>query len=81
MPDGKVKALNLDYYKGKYLILLFYPFDFTYVCPTEILSFSNSVSKFNELGAEVLAISTDSVFVHMNWRKVPIKEGGVGQDL
>ena len=60
------------------MILLFYPFDFTYVCPTELIAFSENVSKFRELGAEVLGVSTDSHFTHLAWIKTDRKEGGLG---
>merc|ERR1712086_80384 len=72
-------SISLDDYKGKYLVLVFYPFDFTYVCPTELIAFSDSLSKFNEIGAEVLGISTDSHFTHLAWVKTPRTEGGLGK--
>lgn len=62
--------------QGKYVVLLFYPMDFTFVCPTEILAFSNKMDEFKEIGAEVLGISTDSKFVHVAWTKTPREEGG-----
>lgn len=68
-------------YKGKWKVLLFYPFDFTFVCPTEILSFSANVPKLQEIGAEVLAISTDSHHTHLNWIRTARKDGGLGEDL
>ena len=64
--------------KGKYLILVFYPFDFTYVCPTELVAFSDAITQFKALGAEVLGISTDSHFTHLAWLKTPRSQGGVG---
>ena len=73
------KTVSLDDYKGKYLVLVFYPFDFTYVCPTELISFSDNMSKFKEIGAEVLGISTDSHFTHLAWIKTPRTEGGLGK--
>jgi alkyl hydroperoxide reductase subunit AhpC len=66
-------------YKGKYLIMLFYPFDFTYVCPTELIAFSESVHKFEEIGAKIVGISTDSHFTHLAWIKTPRSQGGVGK--
>jgi peroxiredoxin (alkyl hydroperoxide reductase subunit C) len=59
-------------------VLLFYPFDFTYVCPTELVAFSNAIDQFRALGAEVLGISTDSHFTHLAWLKTPRNQGGVG---
>lgn len=66
-------------YKGKYLILLFYPFDFTYVCPTELIAFSENIDKFKSAGAEVIGISTDSHYTHLAWIKTPRSKGGLGK--
>ena len=63
--------ISLSDYKGKYVVIVFYPFDFTYVCPTELLSFSENIQKFRDLGAEVLAVSTDSHFTHLAWINTP----------
>ena len=78
--DGKheFKSIGLDDYKGKWVVLLFYPFDFTYVCPTELIAFSEKQPKFKEIGAEVLGVSTDSHFTHLAWLKTPRNEGGLG---
>ena len=73
-----VKLKSSDY-KGKYLVLLFYPFDFTYVCPTEIIAFSENYSRFTEIGADVVGISVDSQFTHLAWIKTARKDGGVGK--
>jgi alkyl hydroperoxide reductase subunit AhpC len=70
--------LSLSDFKDKYVVLVFYPFDFTYVCPTELISFSENVAKFKELGAEVIGISTDSHFTHLAWLKQNRSEGGLG---
>jgi alkyl hydroperoxide reductase subunit AhpC len=78
--DGeKFVKKNSEEYKGKYLIMLFYPFDFTYVCPTELISFSENVKKFREINAEVVGVSTDSHFTHLAWVKTPRNQGGVGK--
>jgi peroxiredoxin (alkyl hydroperoxide reductase subunit C) len=58
---------SLDDYRGKWLVLFFYPADFTFVCPTEVLAFSDKVPAFAELGAEVLGVSTDGVYCHQAW--------------
>ena len=76
--DGSFKKVSLGDYAGKYLVLLFYPFDFTYVCPTELIAFSESIGAFRDLGAEVLGISTDSHFTHLAWTRTPRNEGGLG---
>ena len=60
-------------------MLLFYPFDFTYVCPTELIAFSENIAKFKELNTEVLGISTDSHFTHLAWLKTKREEGGIEQ--
>ena len=70
--------ISLDDYQGKYLVLLFYPFDFTYVCPTELIAFSEATSQFSEINASVLGVSTDSHFTHLAWINTPRTEGGLG---
>lgn len=76
--DGKFKKVSLNDYEGKYLAVLFYPFDFTYVCPTELTSFSDSLDRFKAINSDVIAISTDSHFTHLAWTKTPRNQGGVG---
>ncbi|TNV75667.1 hypothetical protein FGO68_gene12686 [Halteria grandinella] len=76
--DSAFKKVSLLDYQGKYVVLLFYPFDFTYVCPTELIAFSDKIDSFHELGAEVLGISTDSHFTHLAWIKTARKDGGLG---
>lgn len=61
------------------MVLLFYPFDYTYVCPTELIAFSENINKFREIGAEVLGISVDSHFTHLAWIKQDRKQGGLGK--
>jgi alkyl hydroperoxide reductase subunit AhpC len=75
---GKFHKVSLDDYKGKYLVILFYPFDFTYVCPTELIAFSDALQKFKDTNADVIAVSTDSHFTHLAWTKTAKTEGGVG---
>ena len=75
----KFSPVSLSDYTGKYVVLVFYPFDFTYVCPTELIAFSEAVSKFKDLNAEVLGVSTDSHFTHLAWLKTPRTEGGLGK--
>src|SRR5262245_51195019 len=65
--DGSFKEVKLSDYKGKWLILFFYPLDFTFVCPTEIQGFNKHYDEIKKLGAEVLAASTDSVYSHKAW--------------
>lgn len=76
-----MKALDepvaLDDYKGKYLVMLFYPLDFTFVCPTELLAFSDRIQEFHDLGCEVLGVSTDSKFSHRAWIQTPRDKNGI----
>lgn len=69
--------VKLADYAGKWLILLFYPLDFTFVCPTELTAFSDRIEELNGIGAEVIGISTDSVHSHRAWIKTPRDENGV----
>ena len=82
MPSTKnIEKLNenvqLDDYKGRWLVLLFYPLDFTFVCPTELTSFSDRYDDFEGIGAAVIGVSTDSVHSHRAWLKTPRDKGGV----
>ncbi|XP_059155214.1 peroxiredoxin-2-like isoform X2 [Physella acuta] len=76
--NGEFKKVKLADYRGKYVVLFFYPLDFTFVCPTEIIAFSDRVQEFRDIGCEVLAASTDSVFSHLAWINTPRKQGGLG---
>ncbi len=69
--------ISLSDYKGKWLILLFYPLDFTFVCPTELTAFSDRIEELNGIGAEVLGVSTDSVHSHRAWLKTPRDQNGI----
>jgi peroxiredoxin (alkyl hydroperoxide reductase subunit C) len=73
---GNFKDLNLSDYKGKWVVMFFYPLDFTFVCPTEITQFRDSLPKFKELGAAVLGVSVDSVHSHKRWIKDDLGELG-----
>jgi len=77
--DGQFKKVRLGDFKGKYLVLFFYPLDFTFVCPTEIIAFSERSDEFRNLGCEVVGCSTDSEFSHFAWIQQPRKEGGLGE--
>ncbi|XP_053927502.1 thioredoxin-dependent peroxide reductase, mitochondrial [Cuculus canorus] len=77
--NGEFKELTLDDYKGKYLVLFFYPLDFTFVCPTEIVAFSNKANEFHDVNCEVVAVSVDSHFSHLAWINTPRKSGGLGK--
>ena len=71
--------ISLSDYFGKWLVLFFYPLDFTFVCPTEIVAFSDAAEKFRAVGADVLGVSVDSKFVHRAWIKTPRDQGGLGE--
>lgn len=79
MPDGSFKEVTLSDYRGKYVVLFFYPLNFTFVCPTEIVAFSDAVKQFEELGVQVLSCSVDSHFSHLAWRNTPREKGGLGE--
>lgn len=76
--NGEFKEISLKDYKGKYVILFFYPLDFTFVCPTEIIAFSERADEFRKIGCELVACSTDSHFSHLAWVNTPRKQGGLG---
>jgi peroxiredoxin (alkyl hydroperoxide reductase subunit C) len=75
--NDKFHTYRLSDYKGKWVILFFYPLDFTFVCPTEILAFSDRLGEFRQVNAEVLGASVDSKFSHLAWTEKPREEGGI----
>jgi len=76
--DGEITTLSLDDYKGKWTVLLWYPKDFTFVCPTEIISFSDRSDEFEAINARVIGLSTDSEESHLAWVRTPRRRGGLG---
>jgi alkyl hydroperoxide reductase subunit AhpC len=76
--NEEFQTVKLSDYRGKYVVLFFYPLDFTFVCPTEIIAFSDKIEEFHKRGAEVLGVSVDSQFSHLAWIKSPRSEGGLG---
>jgi peroxiredoxin (alkyl hydroperoxide reductase subunit C) len=76
--DGSIAPLKLSSYKGKWVVLFFYPLDFTFVCPTEIIAFSDRSADFKAIGAELIGVSVDSAFTHLAWRNTARKDGGLG---
>ncbi len=76
---GEFKAVSLADYKGKYVVLFFYPLDFTFVCPTEIIAFSDRIDEFVKRDTVVLGCSTDSRFSHKAWIDTPRTKGGLGE--
>lgn len=71
--NGQFKEIKLDDYIGKYLVLFFYPLDFTFVCPTELIAFSDRIKEFKDLDCNVVGVSTDSHFSHFSWINMPRK--------
>ncbi|KAL5102789.1 Thioredoxin-dependent peroxide reductase mitochondrial [Taenia crassiceps] len=76
--DGQFKEIELRNYLGKYLVLFFYPLDFTFVCPTELIAFSDRIDEFTKIGCNIIGVSTDSHFSHLSWINTPRKAGGLG---
>ncbi len=81
MPNNEInEKFNLhSYLNGKIGVLFFYPLDFTFVCPSEIISFNNHLKEFKDRGAEVIGVSVDSKFTHLAWKNTEINKGGIGQ--
>lgn len=77
--NGQKKTISLNDYKDKWKILFFYPLDFTFVCPTEIVAFSDAADKFKAVNCELVACSVDSFFSHLAWTKQARAEGGLGE--
>ena len=77
--DGEEITLSLEDFKGKWLILLFYPLDFTFVCPTELVAFSDAADQFKAVNAEIVGVSVDSVHTHLAWMRPPRSQAGVGE--
>ena len=75
---SEFKEISLSDFKGKWLVLFFYPLDFTFVCPTEIIAFNNKLDEFKALNAEVVGCSVDSQFSHLAWKALPRNKGGLG---
>ena len=80
LPNDEIAQVTLsDFIDKKYVVLFFYPLDFTFVCPSEILAFSNRISEFEKRNVEVLGVSIDSLYSHKAWRNTPTKNGGIGK--
>lgn len=78
MPDGGFADLSLSSYRGKYVILFFYPLDFTFVCPSEIIAFDKAIDQFQARNCELIGVSVDSHYTHSAWRNTPRERGGIG---
>ena len=78
MADNSFGQVTLSSYQGKYVYLLFYPLDFTFVCPSEILAFNKKLDEFKSRNCELLSISIDSKFTHLAWKNTKLEDGGIG---
>lgn len=79
LPDGSIKEdFSLSDYAGKYVVIFFYPLDFTFVCPSEILAHNSRVAEFKQRGVQVIGVSIDSQFTHAAWRSTAVNNGGIG---
>lgn len=78
MPDNSFADLKLSSLRGKYVVLFFYPLDFTFVCPSELIAFDKQLNDFKKRNAEVVSVSVDSAFTHYAWKRTDYKEGGIG---
>ena len=78
MANGSFDELSLSSYKGKYVLLFFYPLDFTFVCPSEILAFDKAREEFAKRNCELIGVSVDSHFTHLAWKNTPVQSGGIG---
>ena len=77
--DGEFRKISSDQYRGKYLVLFFYPLDFTFVCPTEILAYSDATPEFQKQGCNIVACSVDSEYSHFAYTESPRNKGGLGK--
>ena len=78
LPDNTFGQITLSSLKGKYVVLFFYPLDFTFVCPSEILAFNKKLEAFKTKNCEVIGVSVDSKFTHLAWKNTPVENGGIG---
>ena len=78
MPDNSFAPLTLSTLRGRYTLLFFYPLDFTFVCPSEILAFNRALPEFQARDCQVVGVSVDSHFTHLAWKNTPINQGGIG---
>ncbi len=79
LPDNSFAELTLSSHRGKYVVLFFYPLDFTFVCPSEIIAFDKALEKFEQKNTQVIGVSVDSHFTHLAWKNTPRDQGGIGQ--
>jgi len=78
LPDNTFGQISLSSFRGKNVVLFFYPLDFTFVCPSEILAFNKKLDEFRKRNTEVIGVSVDSKFTHLAWKKTSLEDGGIG---
>lgn len=78
LPDNSFGQITLSALQGKYVVLFFYPLDFTFVCPSEILAFNKKLDEFKSRNCEVVGVSVDSKFTHLAWKNTKLEDGGIG---
>ena len=78
LPDNTFGQITLSSFKGKNVVLFFYPLDFTFVCPSEILAFNKKIEEFKSRNTEVIGVSVDSKFTHLAWKNTKLEDGGIG---
>ena len=78
LPDNTFSQITLSSFKGKNVVLFFYPLDFTFVCPSEILAFNKKLDEFRKRNTEVIGVSVDSKFTHLAWKNTKLEDGGIG---
>ena len=78
LPDNTFAQITLSSFKGKNVVLFFYPLDFTFVCPSEILAFNKKLDEFKKRNTEVIGVSVDSKFTHLAWKNTKLEDGGIG---
>ena len=78
LPDSTIADLTLSSHRGKYVVLFFYPLDFTFVCPSEIIAFDRKAKEFQARNTSLIGVSVDSEFTHFAWRQTPVDKGGIG---
>lgn len=78
--NNEIKEITLSkFIKGKYAVVFFYPLDFTFVCPSELIAFDHRLEEFKKRNVEVIGVSIDSQFTHLAWKNTPVDKGGIGQ--
>lgn len=80
MGNNEIKSIKFsEFTKGKYAVVFFYPLDFTFVCPSELIAFDHRLEEFKKRNVEVISVSIDSQFTHLAWKNTPVDKGGIGK--